>query len=930
MWRSEKRSAVLWLTGEAGCGKTVLTNFLVQELKADTLSESRNVVNDDVVCCFFCARDVEAQKDARTLLRDLILQILASKKELIHHMKKTYGSTEHKYDPSFETLWRMFEMAVELVPCKHLYIVIDALDECEEKSKSKLLSKFSSSLPLQVKSGSARRKNVKFIISGLPHVRVAWKTSTVFPSHFHIKIEERPQGMVDDVKLFIDDRVDDLVINSICSKSSGEKLKTELHKLAENSFLWLSVVLNHIKNSLSYRDADLQRLLADIPPRLIIDAYTKYIPSLAISEIPRLRGYLQLITACARPLRLSEVDAFTELSNNPTASVLTSENETVIAGSLRRALGPLVKFPDSSVQLIHSTVKDYFTGLGFDTRHPLHQSHGIDADSAHLFCARACMRYLAHDDIPSELFDREQSNLGSCSPSPISVRRSPPSTNESGIFADLFDIQDVEFLQDERTFLDNANADVRARYQAYDYAASHWAYHFAESENLADESVMQEAITLLSTHLVRSSNWYKYKVHQSSIAMPSITEADALTLAAFFNHVRTLHTLLLREPSNQPRPNLQSTLYWAASRGQDESLKVLLEHGVRPIDPEYGQSALAIAIQGGFTDTCNILLEAGGANPNHFNRESRPPLVLAASYNHCEILHMLLQHSGIQVNQADGAGHTALIEACRFGSIECIQEILKDGRSDVNAVDRLGRGALIHASISEKDQIVRSLLANSHLEQNLQDNYGRNAMSYAATHCQLTTVKRLFRANVFIEARDLTGRNAISWAADSTKALEDGDEDQPCVLEYLVKKCPEATDVPDRSGWAPLAWATEGPGYLRSIQILLEVGRAEVNQKDQTSGRPILAWLASKNLAAAIEYLLKTRNIDKNATDDEGRTPLSYAAGNGSLESVRVLLNDKEVVINQCDYNGRTPMDWATLNYYDSTVQLLSEHRRRD
>jgi ankyrin repeat domain-containing protein 50 len=104
MWRSEKQSAVLWLTGEAGCGKTVLTNFLVQELKADTISESRNVVNNDVVCCFFCARNMEAQKDTRTLLRDLILQILASKKELILYIKKTYSSTEHKYDPSFETL----------------------------------------------------------------------------------------------------------------------------------------------------------------------------------------------------------------------------------------------------------------------------------------------------------------------------------------------------------------------------------------------------------------------------------------------------------------------------------------------------------------------------------------------------------------------------------------------------------------------------------------------------------------------------------------------------------------------------------------------------------------------------------------------------------------------------------------------------------
>jgi hypothetical protein len=56
------------------------------------------------------------------------------------------------------------------------------------------------------------------------------------------------------------------------------------------------------------------------------------------------------------------------------------------------------------------------------------------------------MRYLAYDNIPSELFDREQSNLGLCFLSPISVRRSPLLTNENGIFADLFNIQDIGFL----------------------------------------------------------------------------------------------------------------------------------------------------------------------------------------------------------------------------------------------------------------------------------------------------------------------------------------------------------------------------------------------------------------------------------------------------------------------------------------------------
>lgn len=154
---------------------------------------------DELICCFFCARDIESQKDARSLLRALILQILSAKKDVVRQIKAAYSSIRHEYEPSFETLWRVFEMAVGITPCSCLYIVIDALDECEERSRSMLLAKFLHILRPRNLPGGMRRKRVKLIISGQPLISRAWNVGIESLSQFYIDMEGRPEGLVGDL-----------------------------------------------------------------------------------------------------------------------------------------------------------------------------------------------------------------------------------------------------------------------------------------------------------------------------------------------------------------------------------------------------------------------------------------------------------------------------------------------------------------------------------------------------------------------------------------------------------------------------------------------------------------------------------------------------------------------------------------------------------
>ena len=880
---------------------------------------------DELICCFFCARDIESQKDARSLLRALILQILSAKKDVVHQIKAEYSSIRHEYEPSFETLWRVFEMTVGITPCSCLYIVIDALDECEERSRSLLLAKFLHILRPRSLDGGVRRKRIKLIISGQPLISRAWKSGDETLSQFHIDMEMRPDGLVGDLQRFADYKVEDLIYNSHISEASGEQLKRRLYTLAENSFLWLSIVLDDLKHGLDYRDTDVQRILTAIPGNLK-DSYTKHLPPISENQLPRLRCYLQLLVASARPLTLSEVDTFTTFHDRQSTECISPVDGALVLNSLRRALGPLVKFPEGKIQFIHSTVKGYLLALRTEPDHPLHKTHEVELNEAHLLIAKACMQNILQEADSPDTADEARRSPDMPSSSPISARSSKGEADRDAFYDELFTLEDVAFLRDVNVIPQDVLTRLGSRYPGYDYAIWYWDHHYAQAEYLADASAQQDAIRLLSCGSPRLARWYTYKVNNSPTAMPDHSEVSALVLAALFNHPITLQRLLSNHEFTDRSTTLKSALYWASSRGHLKSIHVLLDHKSPLLDTGRNRSALAVAIQGGFTEASEVLLDAGRADPNYSSLRTPPPLLLAAAHNHEEILTGLLHHGRIDINQVDESGRTALMQASRSGSSQCLEELLRDGRSNINSSDHDGCNALIHACMTGNALAVQLLVREPLLDVHLCDKYGRNAMSYAAEKTTLPVVRRLFRAQVSIAQKDTNGRNAISWAANSSKATTDPDHNGKCVLEYLIEKCPDGADFQDKDGWSPLAWALDQPGYPEAVRILIEKGKADVNQRDQASGRPVLSWAASEGFTQIVKYLLGLPQLDKNATNDDGRSALSFAATNGRVETLELLLRDSEVVKDIRDTKGRSPIDWARMNHQDAIVSLLSAH----
>lgn len=907
---------MLWITGAAGTGKTTLANYLTQNLGGkDGTYANQSAAH--YVCSFFCSRDIEGHHDAKSLLRDLVLQLAQSNHHVLRRIKAVYGTAKEDHIWSFESAWRMFEAALALVPYQCVYIAVDALDECDEDIKLRLFSKFAKTLATMTGKHLQKLKQVKLIISGQPQIKAWWNTTVGRVEHYHINIEDRL--ITDDIRLFVHVKVKELIDASVCSRSAGERLERSLSFMAESSFLWLNVVLKHIAGSLRYHHDDIEKALSGLPDNLQ-QAFARYLPRVPEEDVPILRHYLLLMTASSRPLKLREIDLLTRVTSEK-AQLPAAEEERVIQGSIQRALGPLVKFPNGTAQFIHSTAKEFFTHLATQPLHELHTSHGVDLGQAHLFSARCCMEYLLHESIPHDLFDPQGTFAFSPSTdSPVSDERWED--DDDGL-ANLFGVEEVHFFRSEESLVGEVCANIQCQFPAYEYAATSWTYHFVHSQNSLNDDCASMAVDLLASAVGPKGSWYKYLTHRTSVEMPSVSESDPIVLAAMFNFTSVVRLLLNKSASLLTSSTLFVALFWAAARGSFEAAKLLIEYDAPVSQRHDARLPLAVAAQSDHVGICGLILNADGIDPNQLGPQGKPALVLAAEANHERVLRLLLSHSAIQVDQVDASGRTALIAACQYGALDCVRLLRRDGRADGGHVDSGGRSAIHYASKVGDVATMMELMEFPDLDPGLADRTGRNALSIAAQEGHLQVVKLLHRRNVDAARTDASGRNAISWAASSMKATSSPRVGEESVLQYLVKNFPHGADFPDESGWSPLAWALEPPGYLDAVKVLSRCQWVDINRRDLTFGRCLLAWAATSGLTEIVKHLLSMSKVDVNAASFGGRTALSYAAANGMVDTVKLLMQQKDIAVCQPDDSGRIPADWAALNGHLEICDLL-------
>ena len=153
-WKQE-HSALLWVSADPGCGKSVLSRSIIDEDLA---------VNEGTfpsVCYFFFKTGSVDQQGSTRCTAALLHQLFSDRPWLVKHALAPY-----LWDPnisqSFAATWDILIEATSDPTTGEIICVVDALDECEEDSRELLIDALKR---LYSDTDDSQRVSLKFFVT---------------------------------------------------------------------------------------------------------------------------------------------------------------------------------------------------------------------------------------------------------------------------------------------------------------------------------------------------------------------------------------------------------------------------------------------------------------------------------------------------------------------------------------------------------------------------------------------------------------------------------------------------------------------------------------------------------------------------------------------------------------------------------------------
>lgn len=864
-WAAGEATSFLWVSGHPGAGKTTLSSFITNHYR-DSRSPKQK---DPLICCFFCNEGIQRQNDARAILRSVIFQILLERQYLAKHVKKALEIDTNGVQlfQSYERLWNVFTDIANDPKLGPLYVVIDAMDECEKGTRDRLLESIAN-LVRQLKA--MKDRCIKFLVTSRPYL--------VISDYFmddrlcHLPLEDLHDEIDADLRIFIRERVSAIQRKTSAKQKTVDALERSLNETADRTFLWATFALEILDKELLTAPNDHVRILENLP-RNLEAVYEHYLRGIEPQSEWFSIKLLQVIIASHRPLTLSEVnvvcvmDSAVEKGCHDLADLRENYLHTNVRADILKTLGPLVRISEDKVYLVHLSLKEFLCDtICRRTNVSISAKYHVDSRQGNLLLASTCVAYLSLSDFEEDLFSTDDS---------ISSNDSPT----------LSQTELVEHEVDEGLgFLFRESEDITAetcvglakKYDLFDYASRYWAKHFEMSSDLASEDLQQIALRLsngFGSH--RFSNWFRYFWCTSGINKAYPVDFDPLTVSSFFGH-GILMDKLCPPIELHSEYSLCNALYWASREGHRDPVIKLLGTGL--IKPNLGivehRSPLSVAAEYGHFEVAKLLAKDWRVDVNFVDRESRTPLSRAAGRGCTRIVALLLEHKHIEPNRADNKLRTPLFWAIGGRHANVVGRLAKDHRIEINHVDSDGRTAFSWAAAEGVKEIIDTLRQTPGIDPNRPDLKCRTPFSWAAGKGHPEVIKTL-RNLPSTSLPDKKGRNAYSWACEAGH--------DACVAEMI--KCRIAgIDEPDEDRWTPLFWALEPLGP-QTIEALIRSRKININHRDH-SGRTAIAWAGQYGKKGIFQALLDAEGVDVAIADKEGFTPLHWARGRGDTEAM--------------------------------------------
>ncbi|KAI0864414.1 WD40-repeat-containing domain protein [Xylaria cubensis] len=329
---------LLWITGSAGTGKTMLIMGIINEF------QRRLSCLTPRLSYFFCQATKNNLNNATNALRSLMWLLLFQQPNLIKHIQTDYdqiGRALFENEDAFNALDSIFEKMLGDPDLSPVYFIIDALDECD-KGLTLLLRFISKSLTLSDK--------VKWLVSSRSEVLTQQDTQQEIhqlesPHVSRVRVKLDSERLEDPVSVYIEHKLSALKTLRGYSDEVLASISTEVRQRANNIFLWVALAfkeLSHVRGWDAVKT--IQRMPRDLP-----GLYGRIMDKIeGLSDAPYCKNVLVAVSLAFRPLSFHELAAIAHLpAGNDIPQTVAEE------------CGSFLTITAKTVSLIHQSAKDY-------------------------------------------------------------------------------------------------------------------------------------------------------------------------------------------------------------------------------------------------------------------------------------------------------------------------------------------------------------------------------------------------------------------------------------------------------------------------------------------------------------------------------------------------------------------------------------------
>ncbi|KAK1751996.1 heterokaryon incompatibility protein-domain-containing protein [Echria macrotheca] len=453
-WKDSTSSKMLWVSADPGCGKSVLTKYLVDSVLPATQSRT--------VCYFFFKDGFSDQTSVVSALCCILHQLFTQKRNLLSDaIIDQFDTGGETFTSSFSSLWQTLLGVAKDENSGEIICLLDAIDECEAHGWRQLAK------ALCDLYGTPSNFNLKFLLTSRPYDEIRRSFHLInLPGlpviHLSGENDVELEKISKEIGIFIAARTWDIASQLALTQTEQGILLAQMMRIPHRTYLWVHLTLDLIESAVRVDGRRIIEITSELPAT-VDEAYDRILsrsgdPDSAVK-------ILHTVVAAARPLTLREMSLALALEdgNRPYKDVdLPPEDR--FRRDLRQMCGLFVTIIDSKVYLLHQTAREFLVCRPSNDVPPEHLQkkfrwkYSLRSDVSHGILAHACIRYLQEFEMREASDDLQ------------------PDGSENHLFLD--------------------------------YSAKNWAVHVRELPTETQRSMLDTMLQLCDTNSSRFKTWF--------------------------------------------------------------------------------------------------------------------------------------------------------------------------------------------------------------------------------------------------------------------------------------------------------------------------------------------------------------------------------------------------------------------------------------